>query len=110
MPSRCAFADTERAVVRVHENLPDAAAGLEASQRAFLAALADAVQVDAPAAGDGWQNVIFTTATTCGIDAKVAFDAIYRAFLGRSNGPRAGWLLASLDRTFVTGRLREAAA
>ena len=26
-----------------------------------------------------------------------AFEAIYRAFLGRPNGPRAGWLLASLD-------------
>ncbi len=31
------------------------------------------------------------------------------SFLGRTNGPRAGWLLASLDPTFVLGRLREAA-
>jgi lysyl-tRNA synthetase class 1 len=38
-----------------------------------------------------------------------AFDAIYRAFLGRPNGPRAGWLLASLDPEFVVKRLREAA-
>ena len=38
-----------------------------------------------------------------------AFDAIYRAFLGRTNGPRAGWLLASLDPDFVATRLREAA-
>ena len=41
---------------------------------------------------------------------RTAFDALYRAFLGRTNGPRAGWLLASLDRDFVIGRLREAAA
>ena len=34
----------------------------------------------------------------------------YRAFLGRPNGPRAGWLLASLDPTFVVGRARDAAA
>ena len=34
--------------------------------------------------------------------------ALYLAFLGRPNGPRAGWLLASLDRGFVIRRLREA--
>ena len=38
-----------------------------------------------------------------------AFGAIYLAFLGRTNGPRAGWLLASLDPAFVVDRLREAA-
>jgi len=39
-----------------------------------------------------------------------AFGAIYRAFLGRPNGPRAGWLLASLNGAFVVARLRQAAA
>jgi lysyl-tRNA synthetase class 1 len=100
----------ERAVVRVHETLPDAVAGLEPPQHAFLAALADAAEAEAPTAGDAWQNIIFTTATACGIDAKTAFDALYRTFLDRPNGPRAGWLLASLDRGFVLGRLREASA
>ena len=36
--------------------------------------------------------------------------AIYLAFLGRPNGPRAGWLLASLERDVRRRRLREAAA
>jgi hypothetical protein len=31
------------------------------------------------------------------------------AFLGRTNGPRAGWLLASLDLGFVVERFRAAA-
>ena len=39
-----------------------------------------------------------------------AFGAIYLAFLGRPNGPRAGWLLASLEPGFVVARLRAAAA
>ena len=40
-----------------------------------------------------------------------AFGALYLAFLGRPNGPRAGWLLASLDRGLRRSRrLREAAA
>ena len=40
-----------------------------------------------------------------GLDAKAAFNALYLAFLGRPNGPRAGWLLASLERDFVIRRL-----
>ena len=38
-----------------------------------------------------------------------SFAAIYLAFLGRDSGPRAGWLLASLDKDFVVRRLLEAA-
>ena len=41
---------------------------------------------------------------------KAAFNALYLTFLGRPNGPRAGWLLASLERDFVIGRLTEAGA
>ena len=42
------------------------------------------------------------------VPGRRAFEAIYRAFLGRTNGPRAGWLLASLDPVFVRERAREA--
>ena len=37
-----------------------------------------------------------------------AFAALYSACLGRANGPRAGWLLASLAPDFVRERLRAA--
>jgi lysyl-tRNA synthetase class I len=36
-----------------------------------------------------------------------AFAAIYLAFLGRPNGPKAGWLLTSLPPDFVRKRLDE---
>jgi len=39
-----------------------------------------------------------------------AFASLYAAFLGRTNGPRAGWLLAAIDRTLILTRLRDAAA
>ena len=57
-----------------------------------------------PAGGEAWQALIFDTSKALGMRAGDAFAAIYRAFLDRSNGPRAGWLLASLDRVFVIGR------
>ncbi|MEO5885011.1 MAG: lysine--tRNA ligase [Candidatus Limnocylindrales bacterium] len=100
----------ERVLVRVHETLPAASRDLDDAQRAYLGALAAAVGDPPPAStGDAWQDAIFVTATKAGVPAGRAFDAIYRAFLGRTNGPRAGWLLASLDPDFVLARLRESA-
>jgi lysyl-tRNA synthetase class 1 len=100
----------DRAVIRVHDTVPDAVVDLDGAQRSYLAALADRVGTAPPAAGDAWQDAIFSVATESGLPAGRAFDALYRAFLGRPNGPRAGWLLASLAPDFVIGRLRAAAA
>jgi lysyl-tRNA synthetase class 1 len=97
----------ERARMRVQEAVPEGVSALDPEQRAFLATLAEET---APRTGDEWQAAIFATATAGGLPAGRAFQALYQAFLGRPNGPRAGWLLASLDRGFVIGRLRAAAA
>jgi lysyl-tRNA synthetase class 1 len=97
----------ERAVVAVRDVLPAETALLAEDQRAYLAALV-AGGPPPGAAGDAWQSVIFSAAADRGIEPRRAFEAIYRAFLGRSNGPRAGWLLASLDPGFVRARLGEA--
>jgi lysyl-tRNA synthetase class 1 len=100
----------ERARLSVRrDGLPLEAETLEADQRAFLAALADAEAVVPSSGGDAWQTAIFAAAATTDLPAGRAFGALYLAFLGRVNGPRAGWLLASLDPAFVIGRLRDAA-
>jgi lysyl-tRNA synthetase, class I len=101
----------EAARLEVREDaVPAAAAELSVTQRTFLADLADAAEATPPAAGDGWQSSIFETAKAHDLLGREAFEAIYRAFLDRPNGPRAGWLLASLDPAFVIRRLRDAAA
>ncbi len=100
----------DRARLAVHRDaLPAEAVALEPDERAFLTALADAVGASAPSGGDAWHAAIFAAAAHTGLPAGRAFGALYVAFLGRTNGPRAGWLLASLDPVFVVGRLREAA-
>jgi lysyl-tRNA synthetase class 1 len=99
----------ERVVIRVHDTLPDSGQDLDPAQRSFLEAFAASITADLPDSGDAWQNGIFSTAATIGLPTGRAFDAIYRVFLDRTNGPRAGWLLASLDPAFVIERLREAA-
>ena len=103
----------ERAIVAVRETLPvDAVAALGDDQRRYLGALADAARSadGPPASGEAWQDLIFSVAAAAGLPNGRAFAALYAAFLGRTNGPRAGWLLASLDPGFVTDRLRAAAA
>jgi lysyl-tRNA synthetase class 1 len=101
----------ERARLAVrHDALPEVAEVLEADQRAFLGALAAATAAAPLSGGDAWQTAIFAAAAATDLPAGRAFAALYLAFLGRANGPRAGWLLASLDPDFVSGRLRDAAS
>jgi len=45
-----------------------------------------------------------------GLDSKKFFQAIYLTCLGDRQGPKVCWFLASLERSFVIGRLKEAAA
>jgi lysyl-tRNA synthetase class 1 len=88
--------------------VPAAASALSAEQRRFLAELSTVAGLESPAGGDAWQTLIFAAARD-ELPARRAFEAIYLAFLGRPNGPRAGWLLASLDPEFTLRRLEEAA-
>jgi lysyl-tRNA synthetase, class I len=104
------FAPPEAKIQIHYDSLPDSAGDLTDAQRAYLAALATNVESSDPAGGEAWQALIFDTSKELDLKAGEAFAAVYRAFLDRSNGPRAGWLLASLDRAFVVNRLREAAA
>jgi lysyl-tRNA synthetase, class I len=100
--------DTAKLAVQ-RDGLPAAAGSLDDPQRRFLAALSAAGEHQAPAGGDAWQTLIFDLAKTDALPSRRAFEAIYLAFLGRPNGPRAGWLLASLDPAFVAERARAAA-
>jgi lysyl-tRNA synthetase class 1 len=94
----------------VHASLPHEVSRLAEEQRVFLGALALRIaEAGAPRSGAEWQAAIFEVATAAGLAAGRAFGALYVAFLGRTNGPRAGWLLASLDAGFVERRLRDAA-
>lgn len=92
------------------DGLPEAVSDLPPEQRGFLGTLAGHL-ASLPATewvGEGIQALIFSTAQERGIPAGAGFAALYAAFLGRPSGPRAGWLLASLDRPFVVERLRAA--
>jgi lysyl-tRNA synthetase class 1 len=99
----------ERARIEVQRDAPAEIGRLGDDQRVYLAALAAGAERERPVTGEEWQALIFQTALDGELPAGRAFGALYVAFLGRTNGPRAGWLLASLDHRFVLGRLHGAA-
>jgi lysyl-tRNA synthetase class 1 len=99
----------DSARIEVQPAVPPGVAELTAEQRAYLPALADALE-GAAWTGDAVQAEIFSVAKEHELKAGQAFAALYQAFLGKPSGPRAGALLAAQDRGFVVGRLREAAA
>lgn len=100
----------ERARIEVRRDaLPPAASALDAEQRAALAALATTLSGAMAWDGEALQAAIFDAARATQLPPGRVFAAIYAAFLGQPNGPRAGWLLASLPAAFVVERLLAAA-
>ncbi|MCK4265903.1 MAG: lysine--tRNA ligase, partial [Thermoplasmata archaeon] len=59
---------------------------------------------------DRIHDAIHSTAVESKIKAGAMFRLMYRIFLGKEKGPRLGYLLASLDRDFVLGRIRHFSA
>jgi lysyl-tRNA synthetase class 1 len=96
----------EEEKTRIQETLPARAVELSASQRAFLRALGEALP-SAPWEDDVLQAKIFEVARLTPIDQPLAFEALYRVLLDRTSGPKAGNLLAFLDRDFVIRRCGE---
>jgi lysyl-tRNA synthetase class 1 len=100
----------DRYRVSLRDDLPAEVGGLTEAQSLFMADLAAGAESEGPTSGDAWQDLIYRVSQVRGVSSRDAFGAVYAAFLGRDNGPRAGWLLASLALSSVVERLRVAAA
>ena len=102
-----AYAPDRARLAVQYDALPAAAAELDELQQSYLAALSNELEA-VDWTGEAVQSAIFATAAQLELPAGQAFSALYRIFLGRTSGPRAGWLLVALERGFVIDRLREA--
>lgn len=76
------------------------------SEQAFLRALSDKV-AHAPENADGvwFHERIYELREVSGLPPKEMFSALYRALIGKTSGPRAGWFLSILPRTWLVERL-----
>jgi lysyl-tRNA synthetase class 1 len=96
---------TEEDRIELQQELPARAHQLSPGQAAFLHGLAAALEQTS------WQDEAIQTALY-GVTRNLpfpqpkAFQALYRVFLDRDSGPKAGNLLGFLEKTFVLQRLR----
>lgn len=88
----------------LQEEMPDAE--LSTVQKRALGALADYLQAG-ERTGEDVHARLHELKSEIPIQPAELFKAIYRVFLNRDSGPKAGWFLAGLPRDFVTGRLKE---
>lgn len=89
------------------DTMPELAKSLSDVQKAYLAKLAEVISTKEKWTGEELHEKIHKVKTELDINPRDAFCAIYLAFLGKDSGPQAGWLLASLDQSFVIKRLKE---
>ena len=78
------------------------ASELDAEQRGYLGAVADALSPEMD--GDAVQNLLYTTAVERGLKPKRAFAAVYTVLLGKKSGPKAGPFVAGLPVEMVRER------
>lgn len=93
--------------VRLQDTLPARAAELSHAQRAFLHQLAAELPAVTPWDDDALQAKIFDISRRAPLAQSAAFKAIYRTLLDREQGPRAGALMAILDKDFLVKRFTE---
>lgn len=75
-------------------------------ETAFLKALGGKIAT-APTDADGawFHNAIYELKDSAGLAPKELFSALYRAIIGKTSGPRAGWFLSILPRDWLIKRL-----
>jgi lysyl-tRNA synthetase class 1 len=86
----------------IQKEMPDIS-NLSQSQKEYLKSLIPLFEKEIRA--EELQTAIYEKTKEKEIPSMDAFKAIYTAFLGKDHGPKAAWLLQSLDKEFVKERL-----
>ncbi len=92
--------DSEKFVVA--KELPEEAKNLSKEQKDYLQKVA--TELGKKWDPEDFQKSLYEWSKELAIPSKDAFAAIYLAFIGKNHGPKAGWLILSLDKEFVKKR------
>jgi lysyl-tRNA synthetase class 1 len=92
----------------VQEQLPATVSELTTEQQQALQLLGERLQPGMT--GEQIHQLIYTLKDELNTKPDLLFKAIYLTLLGKTQGPRAGWFLSTLDTAFVKQRFAEAAA
>lgn len=99
------FASDEEKI-EIQEKMPERAKELDVEQRAFLRKYSDLIN-DSDWSEKSIQSAIFNAARLTPIDNKKAFTSVYRVLLDKEKGPKAGNLIAYMEKDFITKRFNE---
>ena len=91
----------------VQKTLPEVIKNLSSDQKAFLKKVAE--ELGKTSSGEEFQTRIYNLGKEMGLGGKDAFAAIYISLIGKDHGPKAAWLILSLDKEFVRNRFEESA-
>lgn len=77
------------------------------TEKKFLQALAQKIAT-APVDADGewFHKAIYDLQDEFGLGPKALFETLYKALIGKTSGPRAGWFLSILPRDWLVKRLK----
>ena len=78
-------------------------------QKELLGRIAKFMVSESESKPEKLHNFIYETGKELGLSPKETFETIYKIFLNKTSGPKAGWFLRALDKEFVLKRLKEAA-
>jgi len=83
------------------------ASGFSDAEKTYMSELADKV-IKAPedADGDWFHKAIYEFKDDSKLEPKELFSTLYRALIGKTSGPRAGWFLSILPRDWLVKRLK----
>ncbi|MEA3451584.1 MAG: lysine--tRNA ligase, partial [Bacteroidota bacterium] len=96
----------EEDLFQLQETLPEKASELNQTQRYFLKTVVEYMK-NKEWNEDNLQTAVFDSARLTPMKPKLAFAAIYNVLLNKDRGPKAGGLLAALDKDFVEKRFSE---
>ncbi len=92
----------------VQDTLPAVAHELTAIQKDLLTKIR--MELDKKWDAEAFQTQIYEYGKELGLNGKETFAAIYKVLIGKDHGPKAAWLILSLEREFVKKRFDEAIA
>ncbi len=90
----------------VQKELPKEVEELSKEQKQLLSKIAK--ELDKKWEGEVFQTRIYDIGKESGLGGKETFAAVYKSLLGKDHGPKAAWLILSLDKKFVQKRFLEA--
>lgn len=91
----------------IQADAPKATAKFSEKQKKALGRVADYISSEKKLDGQETHTKLHDIRKETDIDAKDFFSAIYISILGKESGPKAGWFLSVLDKTFLEERFKE---